>query len=49
MVFDYWSRGLLSPLLDDGDIGCFLDTVSRGAAEVCDEFYDTLYYLIRVL
>jgi hypothetical protein len=42
MVFGYELRGLLSPLLNGGDIGCFLDTVSRGATEVCEEFYDAL-------
>ena len=42
MVFGYRLRGLLSPLLNGGDIGCFLGTVSQGATEVCEEFYDTL-------
>ncbi len=42
MVFGYRLEGLLSPLLNEGDIGCFLDTVSRGATEVCEEFYATL-------
>ena len=46
MVFGYRLRGLLSPLLNGGDISCFLDTVSRGATEVCEEFYDTLILCI---
>jgi hypothetical protein len=42
MASGYRLRGLLSLLLNGDDIGCFLDTVSRGATEVCEEFYDTL-------
>jgi hypothetical protein len=44
MVFGYRLRGLLSPLLNGGDIGYFLDAVSRDATEVCEEFYDTLSF-----
>ena len=44
MVFGYRLRGLLSPLLNDGNIRWLLDTVSRGATEVCEEFYDTLLW-----
>ena len=28
-------------LLNDRDISCFLDTVSRDATEVCEEFYNS--------
>jgi hypothetical protein len=42
MIFSYRSRGLLSLLLNDDDIGFLLDTVSWGATEVCESFYDTL-------
>jgi lysozyme family protein len=42
MVFGYRLRGLLSPLLNGGDVGYFSDAVSRDATEVCEEFYDTL-------
>jgi hypothetical protein len=34
--------------MNGGDIGYFLDTVSRGATEVREEFYDTLLFLIEV-
>ena len=43
MVFSRQQRDPLLPGLNSGDSGCFLDTVSQGAAEVCEEFYDTLY------
>ena len=42
MVFSRQQRDPLLPGLNSGDSGCFLDTVSQGAAEVCEEFYDTL-------
>jgi hypothetical protein len=42
MDFSYRLRSPLSLLLNDGDISCFLETGSRGATEVCEEFYDTL-------
>ena len=48
MVFGYRFRGLLLPLLDGGDVSCFLETVSRGATEVCEEFYDTLTDIVLV-
>jgi hypothetical protein len=41
-VFGYGSRGPLSPILNSDNNGCFSDTVFRVAAEVCEEFYDTL-------
>ena len=43
MVFSRQQRDPLLPGLNSGDSGCFLDTVSQGAAEVCEEFYDTLF------
>ena len=43
MVFSRQQRDPLLPGLNSGDSGCFSDTVSQGAAEVCEEFYDTLY------
>ena len=45
MVFGYRLRGLLSPLLNGGDVGYFSDAVSRDATEVCEEFYETLQML----
>ena len=44
MVFGYRLRGLLSPLLNSGNTGWFLDTVFRSATEACEEFDDTLEY-----
>ena len=43
MVFSRQQRDPLLPGLNSGDSGCFLDTVSQGAAEVREEFYDTLF------
>jgi len=42
MVFGYSSRGPLPLILNGGNINCFLDAVPRRAAEVCEEFYDSL-------
>jgi hypothetical protein len=44
IVFGYRLRDLLSPSLNGSDIVRFLDTVSRALGEVCEEFYDALYY-----
>lgn len=42
MVFNHRSKGPLLLLLNIGTTGFFSDAVSRVAAKVCDEFYDTL-------
>ena len=47
MVFSRQQRDPLLPGLNSGDSGCFLDTVFQGAAEVCEEFYDTLSVYLK--
>ncbi|WP_396276214.1 helix-turn-helix domain-containing protein [Haloarcula sp. 1CSR25-25] len=41
MAFGHGQRSPLSLLLNGGDILYLSDIVFRGAAEVCEEFYDT--------